>query len=123
MHNPIDWVDLFGLAGCIKNKLDGLAREKRAKDILERRYGKENVLSERILRDSMGNKVVEPFTNSGRRVDGVWKPVEITSMTAPKAEQLAKEAIIQELGEIFVRNTTTKEMIQIDGISTVIRAK
>lgn len=128
--NPLDWVDLFGLAGCIKNKLDGLAREKRAKDILERRYGKENVLSERILRDSMGNKVVDPFTNSGRRVDfvvrgkdGLWRPVEITSMTAPKAEQLAKEARIQELGGIFVRNPTTKEMIQIDGISTVIRAK
>nr|WP_260390302.1 hypothetical protein [Ornithobacterium rhinotracheale] len=44
-------------------------------------------------------------------------------MTAPKAEQLAKEARIQELGGIFVRNPTTKEMIQIDGISTVIRAK
>ncbi|MRJ11448.1 hypothetical protein EDL98_10250 [Ornithobacterium rhinotracheale] len=64
VFNPLDWVDLFGLAGYIKNTLDGLAREKRA-----------------------------------------------------------KEARIQEFGGIFVRNPTTKEMIQIDGISTVISAK
>ena len=121
---------MFGLAGCIKNKLDGLAREKRAKEILERRYGKENVLSERILRDASGRKVLDPMTNSGRRVDfvvkgkdGNWKPVEITSMKAPKVEQLAKEARIQSLGGTFMRHPKTKEIIPISGISTVIRSK
>ncbi|MER0227202.1 hypothetical protein ABRZ26_22385 [Brenneria sp. L4-2C] len=47
--NPLSWIDPLGLK-CIQNKVDGTAREKRAQGILERRYGKENVLSERYLR-------------------------------------------------------------------------
>ncbi|SMB87932.1 RHS repeat-associated core domain-containing protein [Pasteurella testudinis DSM 23072] len=130
VHNPWDWLDPFGLAGCLKNKVDGLAREKRAQDILERRYGKENVLRERILRDANGKKVLDPLTNSGRRVDfvvkgkdGVWRPIEITSKTAPKFEQLAKETRISSIGGTFVRNPITKELIPIEGISKVIRSK
>ena len=129
VYNPWDWMDPFGLK-CIKNKVDGMAREKRAKEILERRYGKENVLSERLLRDANGKKVLDPLTQSGRRVDfvvkgrdGVWRPVEITSMTAPKYEQLAKEARIQNIGGTFIRNPKNKELIPIEGLSTVLRGK
>ena len=130
MHNPWDWLDPFGLAGCIKNKLDGLAREQRAKNILERRYGKENVLSERTLRGADGRKAIDPLTKEGRRVDfvvkgkdGVWRPIEVTSMTADKAAQLAKERNINALGGNFIRHPKTKELIKINGISKIIRTK
>ncbi|WP_245232435.1 hypothetical protein [Pasteurella sp. WM03] len=125
---------MFGLAGCIKNKLNGLAREKRAKDILERRYGKENILNERTLRGADGKKAIDPLTQEGRRVDfvvkgkdGVWRPIEITSMTnkGNKANQIAKEVGIQaELAkkgsDVFVRHPKTRELIPIQGTSKVI---
>lgn len=44
-------------------------------------------------------------------------------MTADKAAQLAKERNINALGGNFVRHPKTRELIKIDGISTVIRAK
>ena len=137
VHNPWDWLDPFGLAGCIKNKLDGLAREQRAKNILERRYGKENVLSERTLRGADGRKAIDPLTREGRRVDfvvkgkdGVWRPIEVTSMTnkGNKANQIAKEVGIRtELAkngsDVFVRHPKTKELIPIQGTSKVIGAR
>ncbi|MDP8100375.1 RHS repeat domain-containing protein [Phocoenobacter atlanticus] len=137
--DPIGWVDPLGLTGhaehdnvpqIVKNKRDGLAREKRAQKILEKRYGKGNVLRERLLRDEKGNKVLDPFSGTGRRVDfvvrgkdGVWRPVEITSKTAPKAIQLSKERTIRSLGGKYVRDPKTKKLIKIKGISKLIRAK
>ena len=44
-----------------------------AKDILEKRYGKENVLSERYLRDNKGKSVKDPLTGERRRIDFVVK--------------------------------------------------
>ncbi|WP_133648435.1 RHS repeat-associated core domain-containing protein [Paraburkholderia flava] len=127
--NPLVWIDPWGWA-CIKNKEDGLAREARAKDILEQRYGKENVLSERYLRDANGKSVKDPITGERRRVDfvvkgqdGVWRPVEITSQTAPKFDQLAKELRIREMGGTFAKNPNTGEIIPVDGVSRVIRAR
>jgi len=86
--NPVTWIDPWGWA-CIKNKEDGMAREARAKDVLERRYGKGNVISERYLRDSSGKSVKDPLTGERRRIDfvikgkdGIWRPVEVTSQTA-----------------------------------------
>ena len=58
VQNPWDWLDPFGLAGCIKNKLDGLAREQQAKNILERRYNRENTLSERTFRINGISKII-----------------------------------------------------------------
>ncbi|MEE3664892.1 hypothetical protein V2I52_23790 [Brenneria sp. g21c3] len=44
-----------------------MAREKRAQAILEKRYGKENVLSESCLRDSTGRSVKDPLMGKKRR--------------------------------------------------------
>ncbi|WP_275371727.1 RHS repeat domain-containing protein, partial [Xenorhabdus bovienii] len=132
VHNPTGWIDPLGLSSrkCIPNKVAGTAREKRAQAIFEKRYGKENVISERYLRDANGKSVKDPLTGERRRIDfvikgqdGKWSPVEITSQTAPKVGQLAKEQRIQQAGGIFVRNPNTRELIEINDISKVIRAR
>ncbi|RKP46385.1 RHS repeat-associated core domain-containing protein [Trinickia fusca] len=127
--NPLTWIDPWGWA-CIKNKEDGMAREARAKDVLERRYGKENVISERYLRDASGKSVKDPLTGERRRIDfvvkgqdGVWRPVEITSQTAPKFDQLSKELRIREMGGTFARDPNTGNLVPVDGISRLIRVR
>nr|WP_250151178.1 RHS repeat-associated core domain-containing protein [Photorhabdus akhurstii] len=132
VENPTGWVDPLGLSSkkCIPNKVAGTAREKRAQAIFEKRYGKENVINERYLRDANGKSVKDPLTGERRRIDfvikgqdGKWSPVEITSQTAPKVGQLAKEQRIQQAGGTFVRNPNTRELIEINDISKVIRAR
>lgn len=54
--NPLTWIDPWGWAS-IKNKEDGMTREASAKGVLERRYGKEDVISERYLRDASGKSL------------------------------------------------------------------
>nr|WP_240155428.1 RHS repeat-associated core domain-containing protein [Pantoea multigeneris] len=127
--DPVNWADPLGLK-CIQNKIDGTAREIRSQAILERRYGKDNVLRERYLRDMNGKSVKDPMTGERRRIDfvvkgqdGKWRPVEITSRTTTKDAQLDKELRIHEAGGVFVRNPNTRELIQLDDISTVIRVR
>ena len=94
------WVDPFGL-DCLKNKTDGLAREKKVQGKLEGMFGKDKVLRERTLKDLNGKKVVGP-DGTGRRVDFVVLDdagnakyvVEVTSETANKTAQEAKELFI-----------------------------
>ncbi|EEP0952027.1 hypothetical protein HAY43_004751, partial [Salmonella enterica] len=127
--NPLAWIDPWGLA-CIKNKVDGTAREVRARAILEKRYGKENVLSERYLRDVNGKSVKDPITSERRRIDfvvkgqdGKWHGVEITSKTASKIEQLDKEGRIRSAGGVYVKNKNTGELVYVEDVSIVVRGK
>jgi RHS repeat-associated protein len=127
--NPVTWIDPWGWA-CIKNKEDGMAREARAKDVLERRYGKGNVISERYLRDSSGKSVKDPLTGERRRIDfvikgkdGIWRPMEVTSQTAPKFDQLSKELRIREMGGTFARDPNSGALVSVEGISKIIRVK
>lgn len=123
MAGSLGWV-------CIPNKVAGTARETRAKALFEKRYGKSNVLSERYLRDAKGKIVKDPLTGEGRRIDFVIKnsdgtgtAKEITSLTAPKIAQLEKEMRIREAGGVFLREPGTRKSIEVDDISTVIRAR
>ena len=129
--NSLMWIDPWGLA-CLPNKKAGMERERRARDVFERRYGKDNVLSERYLRDANGKSVKDPLTGERRRIDfiiknqdGKWKAVEITSRpnVAKKNLQLAKEERIREQGGIFVKNKKTGELIHLDNLSTVSGVK
>ncbi|PIT17302.1 hypothetical protein BGI32_03015 [Snodgrassella alvi] len=129
--NGLTWIDPWGWA-CIPNKKAGMKREQRAKDILEKRYGKKNVLSERYLRDNKGKSVKDPLTGERRRIDfvvkgqdGKWRPVEVTSRTGAlnKGPQIAKEERIREAGGVFVKNKNTGQLIQLDDVSTVIGVK
>ena len=88
--NTNGWIDPWGWK-CIPNKVAGTAREARAKEIFGKRYGKQNVLSERYLRTADGKIAKDPLTGEGRRLDFVVKnsdgsgtAKEITSLTADK---------------------------------------
>ncbi|RMR14847.1 RHS repeat domain-containing protein, partial [Pseudomonas syringae group genomosp. 3] len=127
--SPIGWIDPWGW-NCIPNKVAGTAREARAKDLYGKRYGKENVLSERYLRNAEGKIAKDPLTGEARRVDFVIKnsdgsgtAKEITSLTADKTGQLAKEARIREVGGTFIRDPKTKKLIEVRDVSTVVRAR
>jgi RHS repeat-associated protein len=121
------FIDPFGL-DCTENKKAGTAREEKVQAELEAKYGKDKVFRERTLRDSDGKKVVGS-DGTGRRVDFVvvddkGKPVaviEVTSKTADKTAQAAKELEIRDSGGTFVRNPKTKELVDISSTPTTLR--
>lgn len=92
------------------NKREGGRREDTFKRILQSIHGEDNVLSERMLLDSNGNKVSHGGT--GRRVDFVVtdnngnaiKSYEVTSKTANKGPQMRKENAIRQKGGTFVKD-------------------
>lgn len=98
----------------IKNKLDGLAREKEVAEELEKKYPEEEgyqIVSEAYLRDKDGNIVKDPETGEARRVDfmivkdgKVIESIEVTSKTADKTEQTAKEERIRDSGGNYIRD-------------------
>lgn len=98
----------------IKNKQDGLRREKEVEEELEEKYPAEEgyqIVSEAYLRDKDGNIVKDEVTGEKRRVDfvvvkdgKVVDSVEVTSKTADKTEQIAKEERIRANGGNYVRD-------------------
>lgn len=98
----------------IKNKQDGLAREHNVERELKQKYPAErgySVVSEAYLRDKVGKIVPDPKTGEGRRIDfvvvkdhKVVDSVEVTSKTADKTLQSAKENRIREAGGNYVRD-------------------
>jgi len=129
VHDPLQWVDPWGLAECIKNKTDGTNRETRVGKKLRAKFGEENVLRERYLRDSKG-KIVRDRNGKARRVDfvikdgnGKGRAIEVTSRTAIKDAQIRKEVEIRQSGGKFVRDPKTRELIELTNISRIIRVR
>ena len=99
----------------IQNKMDGLEREKEVDEELQKKYPPEEgyeIIPEAYLRDKDGNIVRDPETGEARRVDfvvvkdgKVVDSVEVTSKTADKTEQSAKENRIRETGGNYVRDS------------------
>lgn len=97
----------------IQNKIDGLEREAVVKAELEEKYPAKDgceIVSEAYLRDSKGSIIRDPKTGEARRVDFVVvkdgqaiDSIEVTSKTADKTEQLAKENRIREAGGNYIR--------------------
>lgn len=97
----------------IKNKEDGLRRESEVESELEEEYPESEgyeIISEAYLRDKDGNIVRDPETGEARRIDfvvikdgEVVDSVEVTSKTADKTAQTAKEERIRENGGNYVR--------------------
>lgn len=98
-------------------------------------FGAENVISQRHLRNAQGKIVglvddaIKLGKIKGPRIldlvvktkDG-WKGIEVTSKTASKVAQSAKEEIIRAAGGGFVRHPVTKDLIELsDDISRIIR--
>ena len=94
-----------------QNAADGKRREDERNAESVEKYGASNVLRQKTLRDKDGNKVVDPVTGEGRRVDEVVKQAdckgkctEVTGPNVDKDPQLAKEQRIRDAGGKYVRD-------------------
>ncbi len=124
--NPVTWIDPLGLAK-IPNKVSGDRREGQFKDEMKAKHPGATVQCECYLRDAKGNSVKDKDTGERRRVDtavienGKAQTYEVTSQTADKTGQLAKEGRIMKDGGTFIRDRTTGELVPVNGPSTVVR--
>ena len=125
--NTIQWLDPLGLAR-IKNSVEGDRRHKTVNERLRNQYPDATIQCECYLRDSAGNSVFDTTdTNTRRRIDtvviedGKAQTHEVTSLTAKKVAQAAKERMIIENGGTFIRDRTTKDLVPITGPSIIIR--
>lgn len=115
-----------------KNREDGANREELALEILNKECPEEDgyrVEREQYLRDKSGNIVKDPETGEARRVDfiiikdgKVVKSIEVTSETAPKDAQIAKEGRIRDAGGNFIKSRDTGQLLEIPkDIQTEVR--
>lgn len=117
----------------IKNKLDGLQREHKVEAELKKQYSPEkgdSIVSEAYLRDKNGNIVIDPITVEARRIDfvvvkdgKVVDSIEVTSKTADKTNQVAKEQRIREAGGNYIRTSDGKLIEVPSGVSTRIERR
>ena len=117
----------------IQNKIDGMERENKVKQELEKKYPAEDgheIVSEAYLRDKDGNIVKDPETNSARRIDfvvvkdgKVVDSVEVTSKTASKEEQSAKEERIRENGGCYIKDSSGNLIRIPDNVKTRIERR
>lgn len=108
----------------IKNKVEGLRREAEVENELRDKYPESEgykIESEVYLRDKDGNIVKDPVTGEARRVDFVVTKngkvvdmIEVTSKTADKTEQCAKESRIRDAGGNYIKDSNGN-LIEIPG--------
>lgn len=106
------------------NRENGSARETMVQGELEKQYPENEgyqIFSQPYLRDSLGEYVKDSISGERRRLDFVvadkngqiLKSIEVTSHTAPKEIQSAKETRIREQGGNFIKNIETGEILEI----------
>ena len=125
-----DKKDISETKSPIKNKEDGLAREKTVHEELSKKYpASENyvITPEAYLRDSNGKIVKDPKSGEARRIDFVVskdgvsvKNIEVTSETADKTEQMAKESRIRENGGNYIKDANGNSVRIPDSVETQI---
>ena len=110
-------------ANCGENFLLGKLREARVHADLKKLYPQAKILKERILRDSIGVKVIDELTGTGRRLDFVVVKngkaidvVEATGLNVDKTAQLEKKLRILQSGGNFVRDRATRELIDLGNL-------
>ena len=108
-----------------KNAENGKSRESYVQSKLEGKFGEGNVQREQYLRTSDGKIAKDPVTGEGRRIDHVVIQdgnarfsIETTSKTADKQFQIDKETRIRSSGGNFVRDRTTKKLVDISKVKT-----
>lgn len=102
------------------NRELGAAREALAFKRLRREFPKAEgyvIVPQPYLRDAEGNILKDSLTDEARRIDfvvlrkkSVVQSFEVTSMTAPKLEQIAKETRIRLDGGNYVLNPETQQL-------------
>jgi len=136
LHNfsvGADRLLVHNTGGCgdriLENAKEGAARELRVFERLKSFFKVSSVQRERLLRTADGKKAIDPLTGEGRRIDfaiiqkgEVRFLVEVTSKTADKASQIAKEVRIRAQGGTFVRDKITGQLIDVsDMITRILR--
>lgn len=125
---PIELLDIekgrLVETNAIENKIEGEIREDRFYHGLLKDYASDQgflIEDEVYLRDKDGNIVKDPITGEARRVDfvvikddKVIKSYEVTSLTAPKEDQMGKEGRIREIGGDYMKDNATGKLIQFD---------
>jgi hypothetical protein len=103
----------------------GAGRAQRVEEKLESRFGQDAVQSEQYLRNSDGKIAVDAATGEARRLDFVVVTngqarysIEVTSKTASKTRQLAKEARIRKAGGTFIQDRVTGKLIDLKNLPT-----
>lgn len=117
----------------IQNKLDGLQRERDVAADLNKKYSPEkgySIIPEAYLRDKNGNIMKDPITGEARRIDFIIEKnekvvdsIEVTSKTADKTTQCAKEARIRAAGGNYIRDSRGKLVEIPTAISTRIERR
>lgn len=115
MANARDLTPNFENKNIIENKAEGCRREKEVEKELREKYPENKgykIESETYLRDKDGNIVKDDKTGEARRIDfvvikdgKVVDSVEVTSKTADKTEQSAKEDRIRENGGNYIKDS------------------
>ena len=117
------------------NRMSGAAREEMVGGELARDYPAENgnhIERECSLRDAEGHIVRDPETGEARRIDfavinedgEVVKSAEVTSETADKTAQMAKEERIREAGGNYIEDRRTGEYVPFrPGVKTEIERR
>ena len=99
----------------IQNKVDGIRRENEVETELEEKYPQSEgytIEKEIYLRDKDGNIIKDTETGEARRIDfavtkdgKVVETIEVTSNTASKDAQIAKEERIRENGGNYIKDS------------------
>jgi hypothetical protein len=104
--------------GVVANKKAGDQRQEVAKSALQEKYPNARVESERYLRNANGKSVRDKVTGERRRLDHVViqdgqviASVEVTSPSAPKGTQQAKEGRVRRQGGYYIRDPKTREIL------------
>ncbi len=106
-----------------QNRENGALREEKAKQELEDKYPESEgykIHQQASLRDKEGNILKDSETGESRRVDSmvekdgiIVKSVEVTSETAPKDLQMAKEQRIRNEGGNYIKDRETGQLIKV----------
>jgi hypothetical protein len=115
------------LVGVRANQLAGASREALVRAELSATYPGAAVQNEVYLRLPTGARALDPLTGTARRIDSVVvqggrvvDSVEVTSMTANKAAQIAREMRIRQSGGVFVRDRSSGNLLEIGQVPTRI---
>lgn len=117
-----------------QNREAGERREKEAVQELKERYPEKEgykVETEQVLRNENGSVAKDPVTGEKRIVDVVVskegkaiRMVEVTSHTAPKDAQMAKEQRIRDAGGNYVKDKDTGDLKWIpDDVTTEVHRR
>ncbi|WP_307579487.1 hemagglutinin repeat-containing protein [Variovorax paradoxus] len=116
------------MASVQANAVAGSQRQKDVTTDLRNQYPLASVQNEQYLRDKNGNIVIDPITNTSRRIDHVViqngqviDVVETTSLTADKIRQLQHEADTRAAGGLYVRDRDTGNLVLVPNVSRLER--